>query len=139
MPEQSEDYTLISGDLTLLCRSINQGWNLSDEARANVVKRLNQVIDDPASTKREVNRAAAALLNVDKLKLQAIATAKSVLEKTPPVVVIQQAHQEDGVRKLIESANEEQLAVIADLLRQSTSEQSSQSVTSGKSASQSQL
>ena len=131
---QSDDYPLISGDLTLLCRAINQGWEMPAETRSDVVKRLAEVIRDPDSTKREVTRAAMALIQVDKLKLQSVATAKSVLEKAPPVVIIQQAAQDDGVRKLIESASEEQLAVIADLLRASSEQQKRQSDPSRESS-----
>ena len=123
----SDDYPLISGDLTLLCRSINSGWEIPADTRSEVIKRLDGVIRDPNSTKREVTRAVMALIQVGKLKLQSVATAKSVLEKAPPVVIVQQAAQDDGVRKLIESANEEQLIVIADLLRASSEQQQRES------------
>lgn len=130
---------MMSGDLTLLCRAINQGWEMPADTRSDVVKRLAEVIRDPDSSKREVTRAAMALIQVDKLKLQSVATAKSVLEKAPPVVIIQQAAQDDGVRKLIESASEEQLAVIADLLRASSELQQRQSDSSREQTTHTEL
>ena len=75
-----------------------------------------------------------ALMTIDKIKLSAIATAKAVSDKSQPVVIVQQAAQDDGVRRLIESATEEQLVVLADLLRQASHDNQRESDASRESA-----
>lgn len=112
-----DDYPMVVNDLALLCKSINQGWEMGDDTRALVVSRLQEVLSDSTSTKREINRASQTLANIDKLRLQSAVAAKSIVEKAPPTVIIQQAAQDDPVRRMIENADETQLAVIADLLR----------------------
>lgn len=49
--------------------------------------------------------------------MTSIATAKSVVDKTPPAVVIHQASSGDDVGWMIRNATIEQLTVIRDLLR----------------------
>lgn len=130
--DQHDDYPMVVSDLAMLCKSINQGWDLGDDTRALVVTRLLDVLNDSASTKREINRASQTLANLDRLRLQSAVAAKSIVEKAPPTVIIQQAAQDDPVRRMIENADEKQLAVIADLLRAGANERES---TTGREAS----
>ncbi len=89
-----DDYPMVVNDLALLCKSINQGWEMGDDTRALVVSRLQEVLSDSTSTKREINRASQTLANIDKLRLQSAVAAKSIVEKAPPTVIIQQAAQD---------------------------------------------
>lgn len=132
MDKTDDDSPLIGRELTMICRAVSSGWDIPDATRQSVVRRLNDVIDDPASSKREVNRAATALSNIDRLRMQAIAAARNIAEKSAPVVIIQQAKQDDPVRKMIETASESQLAVIAELLRNQNDE--SEPATGGESS-----
>ena len=136
VPESREhdEYPTVVSDLALLCKSIQQGWAMPDHTRQQVIQRLTEVVENPNSTSREINRAKQALANLDRLRLQSVLASKSILEKAPPTVIIQQAAQDDPVRAMIENATPEQLVVIRDLLKAKKDEQPSLPDTGRESA-----
>lgn len=100
VPDTSER-TLIGRELTMVCRAIQQGWEMPEHARANAISRLAEIIGDPASTKREVSRASVALIAMDRLRLQAVTTANAVADIRPQVVINNNVGQADTLEAFL--------------------------------------
>ena len=58
-------------DARLMERALRERWPISDEARANVVERLSEIVAKPGAKRRERIAAARALIAADALNVQA--------------------------------------------------------------------
>jgi hypothetical protein len=65
-------------DTRLVERALRERWPIPKALRKPLIERLNEVVQDTASSPREVTSAAKAILSASKLNLEAIiATMKA--------------------------------------------------------------
>jgi hypothetical protein len=64
----------------LLAEALKGRWPIPKKLRPKVIRRLAEVVEDTASSPREVTTAATALLNADRINLEAIGMAIKVRE-----------------------------------------------------------
>lgn len=97
------EYPMYGSELALLCKSINHGWNLSPEVRAAVITRLSDVLSDPGANRRDLTRAATALANLDRLRLQStVAAFNAAKDAKPQVVINNNIGQQDTLAMFLE-------------------------------------
>jgi hypothetical protein len=61
-------------DTRLIERAIAERWEIPDALRPGLVKKLAKIMDDDASSPREVVSAAKAILSASKINLESITT-----------------------------------------------------------------
>jgi hypothetical protein len=108
MADDDSEVKLIGRELTMLCRAVTEGWDIPQEMRKKVVSHFQHVIDDPEATHREKDRASKGLIAVEKLRMDAIKTAKSIVDEAPTVVINNNVGSRDTLAEFVNEMSPEQ-------------------------------
>ena len=69
-------------DTRLVERALRERWPIPKALRGPLIERWNEIVQDTASSPREVTSAATAILQASKLNLETITTAMRATKST---------------------------------------------------------
>ena len=90
-----------ASQLSLDCRAIHNGWQLSEETRQVVIKRLTTIVNSPYTSRRDVARASAALVQIERTRLAAMELERKATEPDAPPVIVNNNVGTDTLREFV--------------------------------------